>query len=193
MKSFYQESGLRKNYKKVLHNSTYCIYDHLDRKKLPLNDTKHLSTSLKKRSTNIMVQLASKAALFLSRDDNSRMLAGKKDGLGQIQNRVLNNYMKNLHLKFLAENPGIEVSTGTFSKLQPCNFLSKNTCLCIKHPNFALKCKCWQSYKVATIINMDSFIRTHDNKAVTDMLTNIKEENIIYNQWKRVKWTLEEM
>ena len=27
----------------------------------------------------------------------------------------------------------------------------------------------------------------HNDKAVTDMLTNIKEENIIYNQWKRVE------
>ena len=165
---------------------------NLDRKKLSLNNTKHLSTLLKKCSTNIMVQLASKVASFLSRDDNSRMMPGKKDGLGQIQNRVLNDYMKNLHLKFLAENPKIKVSTGTFSKLRPLsirlgNFLSKNTCLCTKHQNFALKCKCLQSYKVTTIINPDSFIRTHDDKAVTDMLTNIKEENIVYNQWKRVK------
>ena len=120
---------------------------NLDRKKLSLNNTKHLSTLLKKCSTNIMVQLASKVASFLSRDDNSRMMPGKKDGWGQIQNRVLNDYMKNLHLKFLAENPEIKVSTGTFSKLRPSsirlgNFLSKNTCLCTKHQNFALKCKC---------------------------------------------------
>ena len=142
--------------------------------------------------TNIMVQLASKVASFLSRDDNSRKMPGKKDGQGQIQNRVLNDYRKNLHLKFLVENPEIKVSTGTFSKLRPssiklCNFLSKNTCLCTKHQNFALKCKCLQSYKVTTVINPDSFSRTHDDKAVTDMLTNIKEENIVYNQWKRVK------
>ena len=139
-----------------------------------------------------MVQLASKVASFLSRDDNSRKIPGKKDGRGQIQNRVLNDYRKNLHLKFLAENPEIKVSTVTFSKLRPssiklCNFLSKNTCLCTKHQNFALKCKCLQSYKVTTVINPDSFSRTHDDKAVTDMLTNIKEENIVYNQWKRVK------
>ena len=111
------------------------LLTNLDRKKLSLNNTKHLSTPLKKRSTNVMVQLANKVASFLSPDDSSRMMPGKKDGPGQIQNRVLNNYMKNLHLKFLAKNPEIKVSTGTSSKLQPssirlCNFLSKNTCLC---------------------------------------------------------------
>ena len=165
---------------------------NLDRKKLSLNNTKHLCTPLKKRPTNVMVQLASKVASFLSRDNNSRMTPGKKDGRGQIQNRVLINYMKNLHLKFLAENPEIKVSTGTFPKLRPssirlCNFLSKNTCPCTKHQNFALKCKRLQSYKVTTVINLDSFIRMHDDKAVTDMLTNTKEENIVYSQWKRVK------
>ena len=116
---------------------------NLDRKKLSLNNTKRLSTPLKKRSTNIIIQLTSKVASFLSRDDNSRMMPGKKDGRGQIQNRVLNDYMKNLHLKFLAENPEIKVSTGTFSKLRPssirlCNFLLKRY-MSYKTPEFCLE------------------------------------------------------
>ena len=53
---------------------------NLDRKKLSLKNTKHLSTLLKKHSTNIMVQLASKVASFLSRDNNSRMMPGEKMG-----------------------------------------------------------------------------------------------------------------
>ena len=55
---------------------------NLARKKLSLNNTKHLTTLLKKRSTNIIVQLASKVASFLSCDDNSRMMPGKKHGGG---------------------------------------------------------------------------------------------------------------
>ncbi|KAH3702424.1 hypothetical protein DPMN_077441 [Dreissena polymorpha] len=53
------------------------------------------------RITNEIVQ-------FLERDDNSRQLAGKGDAVkvgntkSKKQKRVLNDYLYNLHLKFLA-------------------------------------------------------------------------------------------
>ena len=134
----------------------------LDRKKLASTKSKCLASPSKKRSTNILVTLSSKVETFLSREDNSRMMPGIKDGKGLTQNMALNDYMKNLYLKFLAENPELKVSAGTFSKLRPSfirlwNFLSKSTCLCTKHQNFALKCKCLQNYKVSTVVKPDSF------------------------------------
>lgn len=45
---------------------------------------------------------------FMERDDNSTCLPGKKDahkdGKEHIQKRILNDYIYNLHRKFLAEN-----------------------------------------------------------------------------------------
>ena len=108
------------------------------------------------------------------------------------QNRVLSDYMKNLHLKLLAEHSELKVSVGTFSKLRSsfirlCNFLSKSTCLCTKYQNFTLKWKCLQNYKVSTVVNLDSFIRSHDDQEAEEILAKIQDENIRYQQWKRVK------
>ena len=124
----------------------------LNRKRLEMGHSKLMNMHKRKRSTNIRDALANKLEVFLSRDDNSRMLPGKKDGKEIVRKRVLNDYIKNLHLKFLAEFPEIKVSAGIESKLRPghislCNFLSKNKCLCSKHQNLALKCKCLQNLK----------------------------------------------
>ena len=168
----------------------------LDRKKLASTKSKCLASPSKKRSTNILVTLSSKVETFPSREDTSRMMPGKKGAKGLTQNRVLNDYMKNVHLKFLAENAELKVSAGTFSKLRPsfirlCNFLSKSTCLCTKHKNSPLKCKCLQNYKVSTVVNPDSFIRSHDDQQAEEILAKIQDENIKYQQWKRVKINIE--
>lgn len=164
----------------------------LNRKRLGMGFSKTMTIPMRKRSTNIRDALAKKVDFFLSRDDNSRMLPGKKDGKGIVQRRVLNDYMKNLHLKFLAEFPEIKVSAGIFSKLRPqhirlCNFLSKSTCLCSKHQNFALKCKCLQNLKVCNITNPDSFIRSKDEEEVNSILDQIDDDTVTFSQWKRVK------
>ena len=102
----------------------------LNRKRFGMGHLKLMNMPKRKRSTNIRYALANKVEVFLSRDDNSRMLSGKKNGKGIVQKRVLNDYMKNLHLKFLE----IKISAGIISKLRPgyvrlSNFLSTNTCL----------------------------------------------------------------
>ena len=71
---------------------------------------------MRKRSTNIRDALADKVEVFLSRaqDGNSGMLPGKKDGKGIGQIWVLNDYMKNLQLKFLVEFLEIKVPQESF-------------------------------------------------------------------------------
>ena len=98
--------------------------------------------------------------------------------------------MKNLHLTFLTEFPEIKVSAAIFSKLRPghvrlCNFLSKNTCLCSTHQNFALKCKCLQNLKVCSSTNPDSFIRSKDEEETGAVLDQIAVETVKFSQWKR--------
>ena len=100
---------------------------------------------------------------FLERDDNSRMMPGKKDfktvrgkeGLGKEkkQKRILNDYMKNLHEKYLAEFSQRKISLAMFCRFRPAylllvNFASRNVCLCSRHQNLALKLKALKSIQV---------------------------------------------
>ena len=50
---------------------------------------------------------------FFKRDDNSRAMPGKNDAKKvaagvKKQKRILNDYLKNLHLMFLSEEPNID-------------------------------------------------------------------------------------
>ncbi|WAR31895.1 hypothetical protein MAR_034437 [Mya arenaria] len=84
---------------------------------------------------------------FLMRDDNSRCNPGKQDKLkinGETrQTRILTDYLKNLHLKFLSENPEVKLSLASFCRLRPAHikltkFISRSCCFCTKHQTFAL-------------------------------------------------------
>ena len=66
-------------------------------------------------------------------------------------------------------------------------FLSQNTCLCSKHQNFALKCKCLQNLEVCSITNPDSFVRSKDEEKICSVLDQIPVETVKFSQWKRVK------
>ncbi|KAL3882556.1 hypothetical protein ACJMK2_028891 [Sinanodonta woodiana] len=60
------------------------------------------------------------------------------------QTRVLTDYLSNLFEKFCAENPDLKVSKSIFCRLRPTHILltkliTRNTCLCSKHQNFAMK------------------------------------------------------
>ena len=85
---------------------------------------------------------------FLKRGDNSTCLPGKRDpkkvGDQQLQKYILNDYLENLHIKFLAENPTVHLSYFTFTRMRPkemipVSYSSRKTCLCEKHQNFSLK------------------------------------------------------
>jgi hypothetical protein len=65
---------------------------------------------------------------FMERDDNSRANPGKADKLkterSTYQTRTLNDYLKNLHHKFLSENPGTKLSLASFCRIRP-NYIRK--------------------------------------------------------------------
>lgn len=86
------------------------------------------------------INIVNKVLTFLQRDDNSTCLPGKADavkvtGVKQ-QKRVLNDYLYNLHLKFLSENKDINISLSVFNRIRPKNFQlvkfsNRKTCLLI--------------------------------------------------------------
>ena len=91
---------------------------------------------------------------FLERDGNSRMMPGKRTSRlheekkvqeKKKQKRILNDYMKNLYEKYLAEFPERKISLAMFCHFRPAyllvNFASRNICLCSRHQNLALKLK----------------------------------------------------
>ena len=135
---------------------------------------------------------------FLEREDNSRQLPGKQDAVKvagekeKAQKFVLNDYMYNLFLKFKAENPTMKISLSTFCRLRPkqislVNFAARVTCLCTKHQNFALKLKCLKLLGVNSETSPDKFAEKFGEKDVTAILAKIKQQDITYQEWKRMK------
>ena len=101
------------------------------------------------------------------------MMPGKQDyklvvrqikkvmNIKKVQKRILNDYMKNLWEKFLAEYPYQRVNRGLFcamhpEHLVPVKFTSRDICLCTRHQNVALKLKSLHNSKVVSTCNPDS-------------------------------------
>ena len=81
-----------------------------------------------------------KILAFLERDDNSRMTADKNMVIEGKQKRIVTDYVRNLHLKFSAEHPELDVCRTTFRKYKPKHIslsrdLKKRNCNCIKCEN----------------------------------------------------------
>ena len=81
---------------------------------------------------------------FFVRDDVSRMTAGKKQTVTRNKNkqqkRFLNDSIKNLYVKFMAENTDIKLSCSTFRRLKPFWVVcpketDRDTCQCRMHEN----------------------------------------------------------
>jgi hypothetical protein len=101
-------------------------------------------------------------------DDNSRCNPGKSDvkmsDNTKKQTRVLTDYMANLYMKFVAENPTVKLSRATFCRMRPThilttNFISRSTCLCTKHQNIALTLKSLRKEGIDVSVNPESFAK----------------------------------
>ncbi|XP_071479520.1 uncharacterized protein [Diadema antillarum] len=136
---------------------------------------------------------------FLTRDDNSRLMPGKRDaaksGNAKQQIRVLSDYVCNLYIKYKSENVDKRhVSLSAFQRIrrsQPhlklVQFAARNTSLCQKHQNFALKLKALKELGHVTNNNPDEFIKLNDDAAVKAMTEKLaKETEVQFDEWKRV-------
>ena len=81
---------------------------------------------------------------FLQRDSNSRITTGKRDTITQKsdkrQRRVLLDSLRNLHIKYCAENSEQKMSFSLFCKIKPFHVRKatgrdRDTCLCRIHEN----------------------------------------------------------
>ena len=135
---------------------------------------------------------------FLTREDNARQMPGKNDtakneNREKVQKFVLGDYLKNLYLKFKAENEGLKVSFATFCRARPkhvvlVNYAARVTCLCTKHQNFALKLQSLKKHGVTSNTSPDSFAQ-HTNKEELQekMKSTINDQTVKFKEWKRMK------
>ena len=131
---------------------------------------------------------------FLERDDNSRCNPGKSDvkmsDNTKKQTRVLTDYMANLYMKFVAENPTVKLSRATFCRMRPThilttNFISRSTCLCTKHQNIALTLKSLRKEGIDVSANPESFAKEEalDSKDLKNKLPAL----VKFSQWKKIE------
>jgi hypothetical protein len=133
---------------------------------------------------------------FLEREDNSRCKPGKADMKRSEnktqQTKVLTDYLANLHMKFVSENPAIKMSLATFCRMRPkhilpTTFISRSTCLCTKHQNMALVLKSLRKEGVKVSANPEEYAKGNDIE--TPELENKLPEKVLFGQCKRVETT----
>ncbi|XP_045199124.2 uncharacterized protein LOC123553489 [Mercenaria mercenaria] len=92
--------------------------------------------------------MSDRVSNFLTRDDNSRIKAGKKATCTKKkekrQIRLLTDTLKNLYLKFVSENVDRPMSYSMFCRLRPFyvrfpRASDRETCLCKRHENLKFK------------------------------------------------------
>jgi hypothetical protein len=139
-------------------------------------------------------QLALDVEEFMSREDNSRMQPGKGDAIKSSsgerkQTIILTNYLGDLYQKFLAEKAQVKLSLATFCRLRPrhilpAKFISRTSCLCIKHQHMSLKCQTLKKFNIVMNENPENLIDKCPEleRAMTEMLPN----EVTYRVWKQV-------
>ncbi|KAH3875367.1 hypothetical protein DPMN_038630 [Dreissena polymorpha] len=129
---------------------------------------------------------------FMSRNDNSRQNPEKKEKLkfkGKThQTRTLNDYLKNLHRKYIGENPDVKLSFASFCRIRPnyiklTSFTAWSSCLCTKHQHVAVCLKALKSSGLDIPFNPETVIKEESHMGAVRMNMTGK---LKYSQWKRV-------
>ncbi|WAQ97389.1 hypothetical protein MAR_030079 [Mya arenaria] len=104
--------------------------------------------SLNGKRDKVLRNMKMSVEVFLSRDDNSRIKAGKRSTkthkMVKKQIRLLTDTMKNLHLKYLSENAEKKMSYSLFFRLRSFYIRTpkpsdRETCLCKRHDDVLYK------------------------------------------------------
>ena len=95
-----------------------------DRRQLSRTTSKLSLVTRKERKKN--EEIVHSVQEFFYRDDVSTALSGKRDakkvGRNLLQRQVLNDYLSNLYIKFVAENPSTKLSFSKFARMRPSHF-----------------------------------------------------------------------
>lgn len=130
----------------------------------------------RKKHKGIAVKLRSTVRLFFSRDDVSRITTGKKQTVTKekikMQKRLLVDSMKNLHLKFLAEQSNLCLSYSLFCTLRPYwvvhpTLSDRETCMCKQHENLGFIAKKLHQMHIIDTSNLETL-----TQAITCDTTN---------------------
>ena len=132
---------------------------------------------------------------FLNRDDVSTALPRKRDAKKvkqvktRIQKQVLNDYLSNLHQKFVFEHTNMSCSFTSFALMRPkifvpANFANRRTCLHTIHPNYDLNLKMLRKHQDIPT-NPEAFVKYCDQK-ISSSIDNITQQDFTYNIWKKL-------
>ena len=119
----------------------------------------------RKKHNGIGSKLRENVVSFIERDDVSRTTTGKKEtvtkGGNKKQKRLLLDSIKNLHLKFLAEETNLHLSYSLFCTLRPFwvvqpTLADRDTCLCKQHENLSFIAKRLHHIQVIDTFNLES-------------------------------------
>ncbi|CAG5034023.1 unnamed protein product [Parnassius apollo] len=133
---------------------------------------------------------------FYEDDINSRIGAGKKQYVKKFgiikQKRYLLDSVKNLHKKFLEENPNILISYVTFTRLRPFWVYlprdDRETCACMAHTNIDLMILALKKNKIVDIRNYRDMLHVlccdkYNKKCVGRDCKTCKNRVISYNEF----------
>ena len=194
--------NLRDNYKKMKHNrgkrfvlrlvssnllKKYKIKSHCLRTigiTLP-KKRRSLNANLKMSRARVLQKIRQEVLEFLLREDNSKMAAGKKstktNKKQKKQVHILCDTMRNLHLKFRAENDNAKISYSFFCKMKPFfirkpKLSDRKTCECKRHENVKYKAT---RLKQLNIISSDDLL-----KLASTIVCDISSKECMYRECK---------
>ncbi|XP_070408481.1 uncharacterized protein [Nothobranchius furzeri] len=122
----------------------------------------------RKRNSRVPDSLTSRVRAFYTRDDVSRITTGKRQTITwkktKKQKRFLLDTMKNLHMKFLAEEQS-SISYSLFCLLRPFwvihpTLSDRDTCMCKMHENLGFIVQKLHNLKVISTINLEDLVKT---------------------------------
>lgn len=123
----------------------------------------------------------------MKRPDNSSELPGKKDHVRGETRFALCDSLRNLHHKFVRENPGIKVAISTFCKARRSNirlarYAQRQICLCKDHANFALMLDAIRLLPKST----SAALELSDSDIIATIF-KMDNTTVRYHQWESTK------
>lgn len=186
----------------------------LSQRRMCTDENVSLDNTGSARKKSYVHTMAVKVEEFLKRDDNSRIKAGKKSTKTKMKDkrqiRLLNDTLKNLFLKFKAENAENHMSYGMFCRLRPFyirtpNASDRQTCLCKRHENLKFKSEKLKQLRiiidsdvhsvandlVCNTDNKDCMYRVCQNCSTSHVqfhVTDVDTESMVeYFEWKTIR------
>ncbi|XP_048245740.1 uncharacterized protein LOC124116006 [Haliotis rufescens] len=166
----------------------------LSRRSLSRTTSKVIEIRGRARLTLVREQIKRLIVSFMERDDISVCMPGKADSKSlngvKHQTRIMNDYLSEVYAKFKIENQNMKLSFASFCRLRPryillTSHISRNTYLCNKHQNMAMKLKCLRSVGLQVPKSPDMAYDSVSVDAMDQMLETIQDD-VEYDEWRRV-------